>query len=130
VAEALGSLLEQERDGWTQLKLLELADRLAPPALAPALMKYVEGLASSAEPRSRFLAGRAGEVLLKLPLDLEARGKAAELSAGPLREAAALRGRAMRSRSLHRPRRVEWAILVAMMVLGLTGLLFALQALR
>jgi hypothetical protein len=36
----------------------------------------------------------------------------------------------VRARATHRPRRVEWAILVAVMVLGLGGLIFAFQALR
>lgn len=129
VAEALGLLLEREPDGWTQLKLLELCDRVAPLAMAPALMRYAEARVSAAEPRTRFLAGRACEVLLKLPLDLEARARAQALSERPLREAAELRGQALRSRSLHRPRRVEWVILVLLMLLGLSGLLFAFQAL-
>lgn len=129
VAEALARLLEQERDGWVQLKVLELADRAAPLAMAPALMEYVRARREASEPRVRFLAARACEVLLKLPLDLEARAQASELSKAPLAEAAEARGRAARARAMHRPRRVEWAILVAVMVLGLGGLLFAFQAL-
>jgi len=130
VAEALGRLLEQERDGWVQLKVLELADRLAPVALAPALIRYAEAKAGAEEPRVRFLAGRACEVLLRLPLDLEARAKAQALSARPLQEVVSARGQALRARAMHRPRRVEWAILVAVMVLGLSGLIYAFQALR
>jgi len=128
VAEALGLLLEREGGGWVQLKLLELCDRLAPLRLAPALLRYLEARASSDEPGARFLAGRAGEVLLGLPLDLETRARAQAISAGPMREAAELRAQAARSRSLHRPRRAEWAILVAAMLLGLCGLVYALQA--
>lgn len=130
VAEALGALLERERDGWVQLKVLELADRLAPVAMAPALIRYVESRQGAEEPRVRFLAARACEVLLRLPLDLEARARAAELSTGPLREVGQVRGHALRARALHRPRRVEWAILAAVMALGLAGLLYAFQALR
>jgi hypothetical protein len=130
VAEALGRLLEQERDGWAQLKILELADRLAPAALAPALLQYVEARRKAEEPRVRFLAGRACEVLLRLPLDRELRAKAQAISAGPLQEVASARGQALRARAMHRPRRVEWLILVAMMVLGIAGLLYAFQALR
>jgi hypothetical protein len=129
-AEALGRLLEQERDGWVQLKVLELADRLAPVELAPALMRYVESRAGAEEPRVRFLAGRACEVLLRLPLDLEARARAQAISARPLHEVALARGQALSARAMHRPRRVEWAILVAMMALGLSGLIYAFQALR
>ena len=69
------------------------------------------------------------EVLLKLPLDLETRARAAELSKAPLEEAAEARGQAVRARAMHRPRRVEWAILAAVMLLGLTGLVYAFQAL-
>src|SRR4051812_36556667 len=103
VAEALGLLLEQERDGWGQLKLLELADRLAPAAMAPALLRYVETRISSAEPRVRFLAARACEVLLRMPLDLELRARASALSAQPLQEVSQVRGQALRARAMHRP---------------------------
>src|SRR5207248_2807284 len=105
-------LLEQERDGWAQLKVLELCDRLAPAALAPALMQYAQSRKDAAQQRVRFLAARACEVLLRLPLDLETRARAAQLSQGPLQEIAATRGQAIRARALHRPRRVEWAILI------------------
>src|SRR3954469_5356356 len=64
VGEALGILLEQERDGWTQLKVLELADRLAPKAMAPALIRYVQERSSDPEPRTRFPAARARGVRL------------------------------------------------------------------
>lgn len=130
VGEALGLLLEQEQDGWTQLKVLELADRLAPVSMAPALIRYVQQREGGPDSRTRFLAARACEVLLRLPLDLEARSRAAELSAQPLREAALVRGEALRSRTLQKPRRVEWAILVAVMLLGLSGLVYAFQSLR
>src|SRR4051812_13258237 len=130
VAEALGALLEQERDGWVQLKVLELADRLGPVGRARALMRYGEARRGAGEPRARFLASRACEVLLRLPLDREARARAADLSKGPLREVGQVRGQALRARALHRPRRVGWGILVAVMALGLAGLIYAFQALR
>ena len=130
VGEALGLLLEQERDGWTQLKVLELADRLAPVSMSPALIRYVQGRSNAEDARTRFLAARACEVLLRLPLGLEARARAAELSVAPLREVSEVRGQAMRTRAIQRPRRVEWAILVLVMVLGISGLVFAFLALR
>lgn len=130
VGEALGLLLDQEQEGWTQLKVLELADRVAPRSMAPALIRYVQARAGAGDPRTRFLAARACEVLLRLPLDLEARARAAELSAEPLREVAEYRGQALRTRAMQRPRRLEWAILVAVMVLGISGLIYAFQALR
>src|SRR4051812_33230353 len=96
VAEALGRLLEQERDGWVQLKVLELADRLAPAAAAPALIAYVEARAGAEEPRVRFLAGRAREGLLRPPLDLEAPAKGPGLSPPPPRGGGLGRGPARR----------------------------------
>src|SRR5262245_51670637 len=92
VGEALGLLLEREGDGWTQLKVLELADRLAPVSMAEALIRYVQQRSNDPQPRTRFLAARACEVLLRLPLGLEARARAADLSVKPLREVAGVRG--------------------------------------
>src|SRR5436190_23382141 len=57
VAEALGALLERERDGWVQLKVLELADRRAPVAMAPALLRYVEARRGAEEQGAAVLAG-------------------------------------------------------------------------
>jgi hypothetical protein len=128
LSAALGAALSRERDGWTLLKIVELCDRLAPPGLEGALMRFVEERAEG-DDRQRFLAGRAAEVLLRLPLDLAARARAGELSQGPLRDLERFRRREQAARLLHRPRRVEWAILAAMMALGLLGTVLAFRAL-
>ena len=128
VERAVALALGDEQDGWKLLKLLELADRLSLLGATGALMALAEHPPGGDE-RSRFLAGRACEVLLKLPLDLEMRGKANQLCQGPLLHVATYRRGASKQTSLQRPRRVEWAILVALMLLGSLGLLFALKAL-
>lgn len=128
VERALTMAIERERDGWTLLKLLELVDRVQPVAAAPALIQ----LASSPGPdeRSRYVAGRACEVLLKLPLDVAARSRANEVCKEPLSELARLRLGAEREQSLQRPRRIEWLLLVVLALLALAGLLFAAGALE
>src|SRR6185295_13946547 len=55
LAGALSTLLDEGSDGWRQLKLLELSDRLAPAALAPSLMQFAQKRASSSAERERFL---------------------------------------------------------------------------
>lgn len=128
LASALGMALSREQDGWTQLKIIELCDRLAPPGLEGALIRFLEERAGG-DDRERFLAGRAAEVLIRLPLDRAARARASEVSQGPLQELERFRRREQAARSVHRPRRVEWAILAVMMALGLLGTAVAFRAL-
>jgi hypothetical protein len=128
VERAISLAISEERDGWTQLKLLELVERLELKGAAPSLMSLVERRAADDDDRGRFLAGRACEVMLKLPLDLDTRTRASELCKGPLEEVARFRMSAERVRAVHRPRRIEWAILVALMALGIGGLIFAFMA--
>lgn len=128
VERAIALAVSQEHDGWTQLKLLELVERLGLVATAPALMELVEKRAGAEDDRSRFLAGRACEVMLKLPLDLESRTRANDLCKGPLEDVGRFRMSAERVRSLHRPRRAEWILLAVVMVLGIGGLVFAFLA--
>ena len=126
--EAMGLALQEEKDGWTLLKLLELVDRLGLIGTSPALLALAES-APGSDDRSRFLSGRACEVLLKLPLDYQTRLVANRVCKAPLEEMARFRMGAQKERAMHRPRRIEWLILVAIMALGLTGLVFALRAL-
>jgi hypothetical protein len=126
---ALSHALVEEHDGWILLKLLELADRLSLPGTADALISVARRPASE-DPRSRFLAGRACEVLLRLPLDLAQRARANAVSEGLIEDVQLYRLGAQRAVHLHRPRRVEWALLVGVMLVGLLGLLFGLFALE
>ena len=129
VAAALSRALLDEQEGWTVLKLLELTERLALTQTAAALMSVATHPPGEG-PRQRFLAGRACEVLLRLPLDYSTRQKANSLSAGPLEEMAGFRTGAAKERTSQRPRRVEWAILVALMGVALVGLLLAFLSLE
>jgi hypothetical protein len=129
IAGALGEALGHGLHGWGQLKLLELCDRSPHLELAEPLMAFARARVDSTVARERFLAGRACEVLVKLPLNLDARARANELSKLLLPEVQSAKERAQRERSMHRPRRIEWGILAAMMATGLFGLWFALQAL-
>jgi hypothetical protein len=128
VARAVALALADERDGWTLLKLIEIAERLNSKLTAEALMRVVSDPPGD-EQRARFLAGRACEVLLKLPLDYETRLRANELSKGPLEDAFRARLGAQRERQLQRPRRLEWLILIAVMVTALLGFAIAWTAL-
>jgi hypothetical protein len=128
VERALVHALLAERDGWVLLKLLELTERLAPKGAAEALIKIAQDPPGD-EGRARFLAGRACEVLLKLPLGYETRRRANEASKGKLEDPFRYRLGALRERQLQRPRRVEWLLLVVMMALVLGGLLVAWAAL-
>ena len=128
VERALALAIASERDGWTLLKLLELVERMQLPGAAPALIQ----LASSPTPdeRSRFVAGRACEVLLKLPLDVAARARANEVCKEPLEEVARLRLGAEREQRLQRPRRIEWLLLLGLVALAIAALIFAASALE
>jgi len=128
VGRAVAQAIEAERDGWTLLKLLGLCERLESPEAAEALLQ-VAGRPSEGDDRSRFLAGRACEVILKLPLDQRARARANAACREPLEELQAFRLGAARARHAHRPRRIEWALLVVMMALGVAGFVFAWLAL-
>jgi hypothetical protein len=128
VGRALALALKQERDGWTVLKLLEIADQLQITAAGPVLIEI-----AGREPeddRGKFLAGRACEVLLKLPLDLEARATANAVCRVPLEHMRRFRLGEAKERALHRPRKMEWLILVVLMVLALAGFFVAWSALR
>src|SRR5215469_4390030 len=127
VERALALAIANERAGWTLLKLLELVERMQLPGTAPALIQ----LASSHTPdeRSRFVAGRACEVLLKLPLDVAARARANEVCKKPLAEVARFRMGAEREQSLQRPRRIEWLLLLGLVALAIAALIFAASAL-
>ncbi len=128
VERALALAIANERDGWTLLKLLELVERMGLPGAAPALIQ----LASSPTPeqRSRFVAGRACEVLLKLPLDLAARARANKVCKKPLEEVASFRMGAEREQRLQRPRRIEWLLLFGLVALAVAALIFAASALE
>ena len=127
VERALARALDDEEDGWTSLKLLELVDRMQLLGAATALIK----LASSTthDERARFLAGRACEVLLRLPLDLEARARANAVCKAPLAEVARFRLGAERERALQRPRRIEWLLVIGLFALAIAALIFAVSAL-
>jgi hypothetical protein len=128
VEQALSRALRDERQGWVLLKLLELAERLGLRGLAPALMELAQSPGETE--REQFLAGRACEVLLKLPLDLEARARANDICKSPLREVARYRFGAERERRLQRPRRIEWLLLGLLMLAVLAALIFAATALE
>ncbi len=127
---ALSQALREEHDGWTLLKLLELLDRLRLPGTADALIDLAQRPPGDDDARSRFLAGRACEVLLRLPLDLAQRARANAVSEGRMEDVQRYRLGAARVAGLQRPRRVEWALLVGFMVVGLIGLLYGLLALE
>jgi len=128
VERALALAIANEHDGWSLLKLLELVERMQLPGTAPALIQ----LASSHTPdeRSRFVAGRACEVLLKLPLDVAARARANEVCKKPLEEVARLRMGAEREQRLQRPRRIEWLLLLGLVALAIAALIFAASGLE
>ena len=79
--------------------------------------------------RGRYLAGRACEVMLKLPLDLATRNRVNDVSRGPLEDIARFRMGAERAQRMHRPRQVEWTLLVILMALAGAGLIVAWVAL-
>jgi hypothetical protein len=120
VERALAHALSVEREGWALLKLLEVTERLAPVAAADALMEIARNPPGEGQ-RAQFLAGRACEVLLKLPLDYATRLRANDLSKEKLEDAFRYRLGAQRERSLQRPRRAEWLLLVVLMVVALVG---------
>ncbi len=128
VERALGWAIADESDGWTLLKLLELIERMELLRTAPALIKLAS--APAAGERGRFIAGRACEVLLRLPLDLEGRAAANEVCKGPLEDVARLRLGAEREQRLQRPRRIEWLLLLALLGLAIAALIFAVTALE
>jgi len=128
VEAAVREAFRAERDGWALLKLLEVVDQLQLTGAAEALL----GLARQPpgdDARSRFLVGRACEVLLRLPLNRELRARADDVSHGPLEDISRFRLGAQRAQALHRPRQVEWFLLAAMMALALIGLATAWRAL-
>lgn len=127
VERALSRALLDERQGWVLLKLLEIAERLAFAGLAPALMELAQAPAETE--RAQFLAGRACEVLLKLPLDLQSRARANEACKGPLQDLVRYRLGSERERRLQRPRRIEWFLLALLMAGALGALIFAVTAL-
>ncbi len=127
VERALARALEDEKDGWTILKLLELVERMQLLGAAPGLIKLASSPAH--DERARFLAGRACEVLLMLPLDLEARNRASAVCKVPLAEVARFRLGAERERGLQRPRRIEWLLVIGLLALVIAALIFAVTAL-
>jgi hypothetical protein len=127
VEAAVRRAVAEERDGWTLLKLLELVERLS---LASAVEPLLRLAASPPQDeRGRFLAGRACEVMLTLPLDLAMRNRVNEVSRGPLDDIARFRMGAERAQRMHRPRQVEWTLLAALMALAGAGLVVAWLAL-
>jgi hypothetical protein len=117
------------KDGWTRLKLLELVDRLSLLGAAPALLNLAQH-PNADDPRSMFIAGRACEILLRLPLNLELRKAADEVCTVPLSRLSAFRAGAQRERLQQRPRLVEWMLLVFLMALALVGFFIAFFALE
>lgn len=124
VERALCYAVEQVREDWTLLKLLELIEQLKFPGAAPALIELAQARRGQ-DARSEFLAGRACEVMLALPLDLQTRVRANEICKGPLQQIARYRLGAERERHLQRPRQMEWLLLVALMAIGIAALIFA-----
>jgi hypothetical protein len=118
-----------EQNGWVLLKLIELADRLQLDAAAPALLRIAREPPGEGE-RSLFLAGRACEVLLKLPLDVTTRAEANQVCLVPLERVTQFRLGAQVERLLQRPRRLEWALLATLMALGLAGFAYTLLSAR
>jgi|SRR6516162_1430327 len=129
VEDALSHALRIEQSGWVLLKLIELADRLQPSAAAAALLGLAEHPPGEGE-RSTFLAGRACEVLLKLPLDVKARAEANRICGPPLQSIHQFRLGAERERLLQRPKRLEWILLAALMALGVGGFVYVLLSTR
>jgi len=128
VERALALALEQESEGWTLLKLLELTERLRLPGAAPALLNLAQQPPGQG-PRAEFLAGRACEVMLALPLDLQTRTRANQICKDPLEQIARYRLGAEKERQLQRPRQIEWLLLVVLMAIGIAALIFAAAAL-
>ena len=129
VEQAVIQALNTEQDGWVLLKLVELADRLQIAAVAAALLRVAREPPGEGE-RSMFLAGRACEVLLKLPLDLKTRAEANQVCSVPLERVTQFRLGAQTERLLQRPRRLEWILLATLMALGLGGFAYALLSAR
>jgi len=129
VESALSHALRTERSGWVLLKLIELTDRLQPSTAAPALLDLAAHPPGEGE-RSTFLAGRACEVLLKLPLDVKTRGEANRICGAPLDRIHQFRLGAETERLLQRPRRLEWILLAALMALGVGGFVYVLLSTR
>ncbi len=128
VERAMAHALATEPDEWVLLKLVELSDRLNLPGTAPALLRIAQ---RSGPERSRggerglFLSGRACEVLLKLPLDLASRAEANRICQVPLKKISEFRHGEETQRLLYQPRRLEWALLILLMLAAVGGLLFA-----
>lgn len=129
VAEALSHALRTEQSGWVLLKLIELTDWLGTSAATPALLALAEHPPGEGE-RSAFLAGRACEVLLKLPLDVKTRAEANRICGAPLQHIHQFRLGAERERLLQRPKRLEWVLLAALMALGVGGFVYVLLSSR
>lgn len=129
VERALSYAVREERNGWTLLKLLEVIERLHPAGTADALMRMAEAPPGEGD-RAAFLSGRACEVILRLPLDLETRNRANEICKAPLQRIARYRLGAEKERSLQRPRALEWTLLAALMAIGIAALIFAATALQ
>jgi hypothetical protein len=127
VEAAVRRAVGEERDGWTQLKLLELVERLNLKGAVEPLLRLA--VTARDDERGRFLAGRACEVMLKLPLDLETRNRVNQVCQGPLDDIARFRMGAQRAQRMHRPRQVEWTLLVMLMALAGAGVLVAWLAL-
>jgi hypothetical protein len=126
---AINYAFSETRDGWTRLKLLELVDRLSLLGAAPALLHLAQHPETD-DPRSEFVAGRACEILLRLPLNLEMRKAADDACAVPLTRLAAFRAGAQRERLQQRPRHLEWLLLIFLMALALIGFIVALFAIE
>jgi len=127
VEAAVTRAVAEERDGWTLLKLLELVERLNASGAVEPLLRLAAS--PQADERGRYLAGRACEVMLKLPLDLATRNRVNDASRGPLEDIARFRMGAERAQRMHRPRQVEWTLLVILMALAGAGLVVAWVAL-
>jgi hypothetical protein len=126
LSQALSQALLSERNGWAALKLLELMELLALPGCAPALIAFCQNPPDEAD-RRKFLAGRACEVLLRLPVDRATRLTADAACKIPLQDIVVFRHGADRERKIHRPRKIEWGLLIALMALALLGLWVAFR---
>lgn len=125
---ALSQLLASEQDGPKQLLLLDVIEKMSLTGTFDGLIEVVKLHKQSEDPRLRFLAGRASEVLLRLPLNLTQRAIANSVCQDSLLEGQRLRLQAERASAMQRPRRIEWALLAALMAMALAGIIYAFVA--
>lgn len=128
LGRALALAVEREPDPWTFVKLVELCGLVKPAVAGPALLRRVENPPSATDERRLYLQGCACEVLLGLDLDEAAQRRATSLCGPPLSHLARVRASVDARVRDHRPRVVEWAIVVVAMLLAAAGVAYVLLA--